>query len=253
MENTKVDGQKLGTAAAVPLSGETAMLGPQAPSGLAAPDGIVYGYARVSSADQNLDRQLDALHAFPLEDKRIYCDKASGKDFERPGYRRLMQRLRPGDVVVVKSIDRLGRNYNEILAEWHRLTQKKRVAMVVLDMPLLDTRVGYGGVTGTFIADMMLQLLSYVAQVERENIRQRQAEGIKSAQARGVQFGRPPTPRPSGWEQIREDCMQGKISHIEAAELCGVSRRTVENWMRRDVKIAAEQAEARGSEKGAAS
>lgn len=144
----------------------------------------IYGYARVSSADQNLDRQLDALERFPVQTNLIYADKASGKDFRRPQYQRLLRRLREGDVLVIKSIDRLGRDYREVLDEWRRLTTDKRVAIVVLDMPLLDTREQPNGITGTFIADLVLQVLSYVAQVERENIKQRQAEGIASARLR---------------------------------------------------------------------
>ena len=141
-------------------------------------EGIVYGYARVSAKDQKLRRQIDALTGFPVAEERIYADKASGKDFERPEYRKLVKRLRPGDVMVVKSIDRLGRNYDEILEQWRILTKVKRVFVVVLDMPLLDTRNDQHGITGVFLADVVLQLLSYVAQLERENIRQRQAEGI---------------------------------------------------------------------------
>ena len=151
-----------------------------------------YGYARVSAKDQHLDRQMDALRAFPVSETKIYADKASGKDFNRPAYQQLMRTMQPGDVLVVKSIDRLGRNYDEILEEWRRITKTMRCAMVVLDMPLLDTRFTKSNVTGVFIADVVLQLLSYVAQVERDSIRQRQAEGIAAAQARGVRFGRPP-------------------------------------------------------------
>ena len=153
--------------------------------------GTVYGYARVSSRDQNLARQYDALRKFPVEHDNIFADKASGKDFNRPNYRRLLKRLKPGDVIVIKSIDRLGRNYNEIIDEWRDITRQRQAAIVVLDMPLLDTRGTGGGITGVFIADLMLQLLSYIAQIERENIHQRQAEGIAAAQARGVRFGRP--------------------------------------------------------------
>ena len=150
-----------------------------------------YGYARVSSRDQNPSRQLDAFSKLGLPPERVFCDKASGKNFERPQYRRLVRRLREGDLVVVKSIDRLGRNYDEIIEEWRRITKVKRADIVVLDMPLLDTRAKPDDVTGAFIADLVLQILSYVAQVERENIRQRQAEGIAAAKARGVKFGRP--------------------------------------------------------------
>ena len=138
--------------------------------------GNMYGYARVSSKDQNLDRQLDALAEFGVEADMVFADKASGKDFDRPEYRRLVASLAEGDVVVIKSIDRLGRNYEEILAEWRDITKERKAAIVVLDMPLLDTREKPDGLTSVLIADIVLQLLSYVAQVERENIKQRQAE-----------------------------------------------------------------------------
>ena len=152
----------------------------------------VYGYARVSSRDQNLNRQLDALGAYGVGSANIYADHASGKDFDRPHYRELLHVLGDGDVLVVLSIDRLGRNYSEILEEWRRITKELGVAIVVLDMPLLDTRARASGapdVTNVLIADIVLQLLSYVAQVERENIHRRQAEGIAAARARGVRFG----------------------------------------------------------------
>ena len=153
--------------------------------------GKIYGYARVSSKHQNEERQLIALRAFGIRDRDIYCDRQSGKDFDRPNYQRLLLRLQAGDVFVVKSIDRLGRNYNEILYQWRLLTKEKQVFIVVLDMPLLDTR-STRDLTGTLIADIVLQLLSYVAQTEREFIKQRQAEGIAAAKERGVRFGVPP-------------------------------------------------------------
>ena len=153
--------------------------------------GNMYGYARVSSKDQNLDRQLDALVEFGVETNMVFSDKPSGKDFDRPEYRRLVETLADGDVVVIKSIDRLGRNYEEILAEWRAITKERKAAIVVLDMPLLDTREKRDGLTSVLISNIVLQLLSYVAQVERENIKQRQAEGIAAARARGVRFGRP--------------------------------------------------------------
>lgn len=162
----------------------------------------VYGYARVSTKDQNLDRQLDALAQFPVEESLVFTDHMSGRDFNRPGYKKLCERLKPGDVVVVKSIDRLGRNYDEILEQWRTLTKRKSVDVVVIDMPLLDTRVVDKDVTGVFIADLVLQLLSYVAQVERDNTKQRQAEGIAAARARGVRFGRPP----SAFRTISDGC-----------------------------------------------
>lgn len=171
-----------------------------------------YGYARVSTKDQNVNRQLDALERFPLERSSIYIDYYTGADFERPEYQRLVRRLEQGDVLVVKSIDRLGRNYSEILAQWDRLTRSQGVQVVVLDMPLLDTRQTARDLTGTFIADVVLQLLSYVAQVERENIRQRQAEGIAAAKARGVRFGRPEKARPQEYADVRNLVAMGELS-----------------------------------------
>ena len=190
----------------------------------------MYGYARVSAKDQKLRRQIDALTDFPVAEGCIYADKASGKDFERPEYRKLVKRLRPGDVMVVKSIDRLGRNYDEILEQWRTLTKRKSVDVVVIDMPLLDTRVVDKDVTGVFIADLVLQLLSYVAQVERDNTKQRQAEGIAAARARGVRFGRPPKRVPDDFGRVRELWRAGEISAREAARRLGVSRSTFEKW-----------------------
>lgn len=198
-------------------------------------EGKVYGYARVSSKDQNLDRQLDAFEAFGVPKEAIFADKASGKDFERPEYRRLVSTLKEGDVLVVKSIDRLGRNYEEILEEWHVITKERKSAIVVLDMPLLDTRTRGNGapdVTSTLIADIVLQLLSYVAQVERENIHQRQAEGIAAAQARGVRFGRPRKPRPPQFELVRTTYEAGDITRSQAAKRLGVCVGTFDRWMR---------------------
>lgn len=193
-----------------------------------------YGYARVSSKDQNLDRQLDAFGEFGLERSQIYSDKASGKDFKRPQWQRLMRRLREGDVLVVKSIDRLGRNYEEIIDEWRRITKDKGVHVVVLDMPLLDTRDKPDNITGTFIADLVLQLLSYVAQVERENIRQRQAEGIEAAKARGVRFGRPAKQRPGCYEATKASYLGGHITRQEAATRMGICPNTFDKWLRED-------------------
>lgn len=191
----------------------------------------IYGYARVSSKDQNLDRQLDALLSFPVSESDIYADKASGKSFDRPKYKQLMGTMRSGDVLVVKSIDRLGRNYDEIIEEWRRVTKHMGCAIVVLDMPLLDTRETEKNITGKFIADIALQLLSYVAQVERENIKQRQAEGIASAKARGVRFGRPPLERPKNYEVTKEAFLSGALTRKEAAQRLNVSVTTFEKWM----------------------
>ena len=202
--------------------------------------GAMYGYARVSSREQNLDRQLDALQAFGVKDEAIYADKASGKDFERPAWRRLMGELRPGDVLVVKSIDRLGRDYAEILDVWRDVTKARGVAIVVLDMPVLDTRKECDGITGVLIADIVLQLLSYVAQIERENIRQRQAEGIAAAKARGVSFGRPRKKRPANYQETREAFWGGRITRKEAAARCKVSETTFARWAREDERCPGE-------------
>ena len=160
-----------------------------------------YGYVRVSTKEQNEDRQMAAMREFGIGAGGIVLDKQSGKDFERPGYRRLVRRLKAGDTLVIKSIDRLGRNYDEILEQWRLLPKEKLVNIVVLDMPLLDTRQGRD-LTGVLIADIVLQLLSYVAQTERENIRRRQAEGIAEAKARGVRFGRSRLETPKGFEGL---------------------------------------------------
>lgn len=164
----------------------------------------IYGYIRVSSRDQNEDRQVIAMREFGIAEKNLVIDKQSGKDFERPGYRRLLRKLKPNDTLVIKSIDRLGRNYDEVLEQWRLLTKEKQVDIVVLDMPLLDTRKGRD-LIGTLISDIVLQLLSYVAQTEREFIHQRQAEGIAAAKARGVKFGRKPKERPAEYEHLRDE------------------------------------------------
>ena len=187
--------------------------------------GIMYGYARVSTRNQREDRQLAALRAFGVPAERITVEKQSGKDFDRPLYQRLTQALLPGDVLVVKSIDRLGRNYTEILDQWARITKKRGAALVVLDMPLLDTRAGRD-LTGTLVADIVLQLLSYVAQTEREFIRQRQAEGIAAALEKGVRFGPPRLPMPEGFPQLAEDWWAGRLTAVDAGRLLGISRKT---------------------------
>ena len=201
--------------------------------------GTTYGYARVSTKDQNLDRQLDALAEFGIPARQVFADKASGKDFARPQYRRLMRCLHRGDVLVVTSIDRLGRNYEEIIEEWRRITKVKGADVVVLDMPLLDTRVTPDNVTGTFIADLVLQLLSYVAQVERESIRQRQAEGIASAKARGVHCGRPAKKRPACYKRIKDDYLNGRIKRKDAAKRVGVCVCTFDKWLKEDGEMGA--------------
>ena len=170
---------------------------------------MTYGYIRVSSLDQNEARQRVALLEQGVAENHLYLDKQSGKNFDRPRYQRLLQRLRPGDLLYILSIDRLGRNYREIQEQWRLLTQEKGVDICVLDMPLLDTRNGRD-LMGTFIADLVLQILSFVAQSERENIRRRQAEGIAAAKARGVRFGRPPLPLPENFYQARQGWLEKK-------------------------------------------
>ena len=196
--------------------------------------GETYGYARVSSRDQNLDRQLDALEEFGIGEGMVFADKASGRDFDRPEYQKLMETLREGDVLVVKSIDRLGRNYDEILEQWWRLTKELGVAIVVLDMPLLDTRNHRDGLTSVLISDIVLQLLSYVAQMERENIHARQAEGIAAAQARGVRFGRPKKKRPACYEATKASYLGGHLTRQEAAIRMKVSASTFDRWLKED-------------------
>ena len=192
-----------------------------------------YGYARVSTRDQKIDRQIDALSSFPINENRIFVDYFTGASFKRPNYLALMEVIRKNDLLVVKSIDRLGRNYNEILDQWRYLTKDRGVDILVLDMPLLDTRSSHD-LTGTFIADFVLQLLSYVAQVERENIKQRQAEGIAAAKARGAQFGRPAIKRPSSYEKIKKRYIRGEITRRQAAEELGICRSTFDKWINQD-------------------
>ncbi len=184
-----------------------------------------YGYVRVSTQEQNETRQLDAMRKFGIVEENIIVEKVSGKDFNRPLYRQLIKKLGPEDVLVVKSIDRLGRNYNEILEQWGVITKKRKAAIVVLDMPLLDTRQGRD-LTGTLISDIVLQLLSYVAQSERENIRQRQAEGIAAAKAKGVHFGPERRPLPDGFEPLRQAWRSKQITLRTAAESCGIPKTT---------------------------
>lgn len=190
----------------------------------------MYGYVRVSSKDQCEARQVLALREFKVPERNIYMDKMSGKNFNRPQYRRMVRKLKAGDVLVVKSIDRLGRNYEEILEQWRMLTKKKEVDVVVLDMPLLDTRMSGGNLTGVFVADLVLQILSYVAQTERENIRQRQMEGIAAAKQRGVKFGRPKKQVPEEFARLREKWMQKEVSSREATKRLGISQDTFLRW-----------------------
>ena len=186
---------------------------------------LIYGYIRVSTRDQNEDRQVIALREMAVPDGNIYMDKQSGKDFQRPQYRKLVRHLKKDDLLYIKSIDRLGRNYKEILEQWRILTKEKGVDICVLDMPLLDTRQGKD-LLGTFIADLVLQILSFVAENERANIRKRQAEGIAAAKARGVKFGRPPKALPENFYEVHQAWRGGKISLRQAAQQCGMPQST---------------------------
>lgn len=188
---------------------------------------IMYGYARVSTQVQNEARQLAALRDFGVAEENIIIEKQSGKDFNRPRYRWLVEKLHIGDVLVTQSIDRLGRNYNEILDQWRLITKERKAAIVVLDMPLLDTRKCGNDLTGRFIDDLVLQILSYVAETERRNIRQRQAEGIAAAKARGVRFGKPVIPMPDNFPELYKEWEAERISIGELAELCNMGRSTM--------------------------
>lgn len=190
----------------------------------------IYGYVRVSTKEQCEDRQMIALRQFPVHERNIFMDKLSGRDFNRPKYRSLLRRLKRGDVLVVKSIDRLGRNYEEILEQWRRITKEKRADIVVLDMPLLDTRERGKGLIGAFVADLVLQILSYVAQTERENIRQRQMEGIAAAKLRGVRFGRPRKLVPPEFARLKAEWERGALSSREAARQLKIAQDTFLRW-----------------------
>lgn len=188
----------------------------------------IYAYVRVSTREQNEDRQLIAMNELQVPKKNIFIDKQSGKDFERPRYKKLIKRLKKDDLLYIKSIDRLGRNYNEIQEQWRILTKEKAVDIVVLDMPLLDTRRGKD-LMGTFLSDIVLQVLSFVAENERVNIRQRQAEGIAAAKAKGVRFGRPPKPLPGNFEEVYRRWEKGEITGTAAARGCRMPLSTFRN------------------------
>ena len=181
----------------------------------------VYGYIRVSSKDQKEDRQQIALKEVGVELQNIYVDKQSGKDFNRPQYKKMLRKLKKDDLLYIKSIDRLGRNYEEILQQWRILTKEKGVDIVVLDMPLLDTRRGKD-LMGTFLSDIVLQVLSFVAENERTNIKQRQAEGIAAAKAQGIKFGRPPLPLPDNFYEVHKAWRSKKITLKQAAAACNM-------------------------------
>ena len=196
-------------------------------------EGNIYGYIRVSTKDQNEIRQLIAMKDFGVPDDNIYFDQQSGKNFSRPAYQKLVNILEPSDTLVIKSIDRLGRNYEEIIEQWRILTKEKQIFIVVLDMPLLNTRKEKDLIS-TLIADLVLQIMSYFAQVERENNKQRQAEGIAAAKARGVKFGREPIPHPKNFPEVYAIWKQGEISARKASQLLGVSHNTFLKWAKAD-------------------
>lgn len=187
---------------------------------------MLYGYARVSTASQKVDRQIDELHKVGLNDSAIFIDKESGKDFDRVNYRKLKKKLKPGDVLFVKSIDRIGRNYAMILDEWRELTKEKAIDIVILDMPLLDTRIEGKSLVGKFIADVVLQVLSFVAENERTTMKQRQTEGIRMAKLRGVKFGRPSVPDPKNIDEVIALYKNKKITSNQACKLSGLTRGT---------------------------
>ena len=192
----------------------------------------IYGYVRVSSTEQNEDRQLLAMADRYVPQVNIYIDKQSGKNFNRPMYKKLDKKLKKNDLLYIKSIDRLGRNYEEILTQWRILTKEKKVDIVVIDMPLLDTRNGKD-LMGTFIADLVLQLLSFISENERKTIRQRQREGIEAAKQRGVKFGRPEKPLPENFQQLYRQWLTNEISATEVARQCNFTTATFYNKIKR--------------------
>lgn len=198
--------------------------------------GKVYGYVRVSSIDQNEDRQMDAMDNIGIEKNNIFIDRQSGKDFERPAYKRMVRKLKRGDVLYIMSIDRLGRNYEEIQNQWNLLTKEIGIDICVIDMPLLDTRGGKD-LMGTFIADLVLQILSFVAQTERENIRKRQAQGIAAARLRGIRFGRPEKKLPDNFDEIANEYNAGRITLEEVLKELKISESTFyrrrKEWQKR--------------------
>lgn len=183
-----------------------------------------YGYIRVSTQQQNIDRQIDAMKELGLDDKELFIDYESGKDFNRKNYKKLIRKLKKDDLVIIKSIDRLGRDYNMIIEEWRLITKEKEADIMVIDMPLLDTRIEGKNLVGKFISDIVLQVLSFVAQNERENIKSRQAEGIRAAKARGVKFGRPRITLPSNFKIIAKKFLNKEITNKKACEILNMTR-----------------------------
>lgn len=191
-----------------------------------------YGYIRVSTKEQNIDRQLSAILKENIEEKCIYIDTASGKNFNRKKYKKLIKKLKTGDELYIKSIDRLGRNYDEIIKAWNTITKEKHVDIIVLDFPLLDTRTQINNLTGKFMSDMVLQILSYVAQIERENIHQRQMEGIREAKKRGVKFGRSKIKIPEEFYYIANKWMERELTLRQGSKLLGISHTTLAKWLK---------------------
>ncbi|MDD7347275.1 MAG: recombinase family protein [Clostridiales bacterium] len=200
-------------------------------------ENMKYGYARVSTKEQNVDRQITAFLGEGIDSRNIYTDKATGSNFNRKRYRTLLKKLKKGDVLYIKSIDRLGRNYEEIINEWNYITKITKVEIVVLDFPLLDTREKVSGGTGKFLTDIILQILSYVAQIERENILERQKEGILEAKKRGVVFGRSKKRVPDEFQEVEMLWKKGKLSLRKGAAILGVSHSTFAKWIKKTEKI----------------
>lgn len=199
-----------------------------------------YAYIRVSTKEQNIDRQIMALEPYHIPEQNIYCDHQSGKNFDRPAYQALLQQLQPGDLLIIKSIDRLGRNYNDILIQWQYITKDLGADVLVLDMDLLDTRSRAGDLTGRLIADLVLQIFAYVAQTEREFLRQRQAEGIAAAKAKGKRWGRKPIALPEGFEAVCQKCMEGQVSVRAAAKELGMNHSTFYRYYQNYKNIASD-------------
>ena len=193
---------------------------------------MIYGYVRISTAQQHIDRQIDALLDMGLSKDSIYVDYESGKDFNRRNYRKLIRKLKKNDLLIIKSIDRLGRDYNMIIDEWRLITKEKEADIMVIDMPLLDTRIEGKNLVGKFISDIVLQVLSFVAQNERETMRVRQAEGIKTAKARGVKFGRPRITLPNNFEIVARQYLNKKITNKKACEILGMTRGSFFRYMK---------------------
>lgn len=191
-----------------------------------------YGYVRVSSREQNIDRQMTAMKEQGVAKENIFVDRATGRNFDRKGYKKMMCRVKAGDEIFIKSIDRLGRNYDEIIEQWKIITKDKAVNIIVIDFPLLDTRKKVNGLTGTFIADLVLQIMSYVAQIERENTYKRQMEGIREAQKKGVQFGRKSITKPDNFDEVAALWKNGQISLREGARFLDVSHATFSKWLK---------------------